>query len=252
MESAEGAACQWCLGNSGLSLLSCKFFVCGVPESAGSVWLLCPAQPLIYPWPGEGGLLEAVCVLPSVSGTAGVNTGDMGSWEYVCLAGRAQSELMIWNPFPVEFGLEQGLRPGGNRFVVSCQCSQHMSTSVPERFLLVNRNFVTSVGLEGWTGWHSLLTPVFPAACPERCPRVHLLVPGIHGAGSDRQPCGAGGFPEGILGPPRESTTAAVPRGGGHQRQGRAAPLQVPEGEFPRQGGGNSCGRVAGHGSGVL
>uniref|UniRef100_A0A674GPN8 Lipid droplet-regulating VLDL assembly factor AUP1 n=1 Tax=Taeniopygia guttata TaxID=59729 RepID=A0A674GPN8_TAEGU len=64
-------------------------------------------------------------------------------------------------------------------------------------------------------------------ACPERCPRVHLLVPGIHGAGSDRQPCRAGGFPEGILGPPREPTTAAVPRGGGHQRQGRAAPLQV-------------------------
>lgn len=66
-----------------------KFFVCGVPESAGSGWLLCPAQPWIYPWPGEEGLLGAVCVLPSVSGTAGENTGNTGSWECVSLAGRA-------------------------------------------------------------------------------------------------------------------------------------------------------------------
>uniref|UniRef100_A0A674GQZ8 Lipid droplet-regulating VLDL assembly factor AUP1 n=1 Tax=Taeniopygia guttata TaxID=59729 RepID=A0A674GQZ8_TAEGU len=36
----------------------------------------------------------------------------MGSWECTCLAGRAQSELIIWNPFPVELGL----RPGSNMF----------------------------------------------------------------------------------------------------------------------------------------
>lgn len=89
----------------------------------------------------------------------------------MCLAGRAQSELMIWNPFPVEFGLEQELRPGSNMFVLSHQCCQHRSPSVPEGFLLMNRNFVISVGLEGqeglegWAGWcsSSLLFSLQPA-----------------------------------------------------------------------------------------
>lgn len=223
-----------------------KIFVCRVPESAGSGRLLCPAQPLIYPWPGEGRAPgSSVCPAKCPAGES-TGTGAAGS---ACVW---QSELVIWNPFPVELVLQQGLSPGSNMFC------QHRSLSVPEGFLLMTRNFVTChLGRWAWRGrrtWKggqgcvssSLLFS--PAACPERCPRVHLLVSGIHGAGSDGQPCGAGGFPEGILGPTREPTAAAVPRGGSHQRQGRPAPLQVREWELPQQGSRNSCPRVAGNG----
>lgn len=98
-----------------------KDFVCGVPESAGSGWLLCPAQPLIYPWPGEGRAPgSSVCPAKCVR-DCWREHWDMGSSECMCPAGRAQSELLIWNPFPVELGLEQGLSPGSNMF---CQHSQ--------------------------------------------------------------------------------------------------------------------------------